>query len=381
MDPRDGSFWVSLSDGRTSSPPNSPVPGLFHLAADGTGLGQIPGVGAYLSDSLAIDPTDGSLWVGENYPAVRLAHFAANGAELWHDVNASGDSPSVNITDGSCWTSGGAGIEHFAKDGTLLANISTHASRLAVDPVTGFCWAISNMSLDGNYVRVYDAKGWQLWTGGGLQRAYYIQLSVRDGSVWTDSLGQGQTVHLWVPVTVFPDVLYDNWAAYGVSLCFRAGIVGGYSDGNYHPEYVVSRAQMAIFVSRALAKGDKNVPPGPAIAAFPDVPTDYWAFKYVEYAHANNIVQGYGNGNYGPEDSLDRSQMAVFLARSMVTPHGDAGLASYVPPTTPSFPDVPADFWAFKHVEYIKSQNVPKATRMGSTTRATCARGIRWRCL
>ncbi len=88
------------------------------------------------------------------------------------------------------------------------------------------------------------------------------------------------------------------------------------------------------------------------------MPTDYWAFKYVEYAHANNIVQGYGNGNYGPEDSLDRSQMAVFLARSMVTPHGDAGLDSYVPPTTPSFPDVPADFWAFKHVEYIKSQNV-----------------------
>ena len=73
-------------------------------------------------------------------------------------------------------------------------------------------------------------------------------MSLRDGSIWLYSVYQGQLVHLWVPVTVFPDVLYDNWAAYGVSLCYRAGIVGGYDDGNYHPEYTVTRAQMAIFV-------------------------------------------------------------------------------------------------------------------------------------
>ncbi len=46
IDPRDDSFWVSLRNGRTSSPPTDPIPGLFHLAADGTGLGQIAGVGA-----------------------------------------------------------------------------------------------------------------------------------------------------------------------------------------------------------------------------------------------------------------------------------------------------------------------------------------------
>ncbi len=310
------------------------------------------------SDSLALDPSDGSLWVGEDYPAARLAHFAADGIELWHDVNASGNSPSVNITDGSCWTTGGAGIEHFAKDGTLLVNISAPTGRQEVDPITGFCWTIPSPGPQGNSVAVYNAKGWQLWTGGGFQLAAHIRLSVRDGSVWVDSLRQGQTIHLLVPVTIFPDILYDNWAAYGVNLCYRAGIVSGYNDGSYHPGDVLTRAEMAVFVSRALARGDKNVPPGPDTADFPDVPTNHWAFKYIEYAHQNNIVQGYGNGNYGPEDDLDRSQMAVFLARSMVEPHGDAGLASYVPPATPSFPDVPGDFWAFKHVEYIKSQNV-----------------------
>ena len=183
-------------------------------------------------------------------------------------------------------------------------------------------------------------------------------MDVRDGSVWLYSWGQGQLVHLWVPVTVFSDVLYDFWAAKEISLCYRAGIVGGYSDGTYQPGGVVTRAQMAVFVSRALARGDANVPAGPSTAHFPDVPTDYWAYKYVSYANANSIVNGYTDGTYGPEIAVTRDQMAVFIARSIASPLGDAGLASYTPPTTPSFPDVATSFWAFKYVEYIKSKGI-----------------------
>ncbi len=50
--------------------------------------------------------------------------------------------------------------------------------------------------------------------------------------------------------------------------------------------------------------------------------------------------------------------MAVFIARSIVTPTGDAGLASFTPPATPSFLDVPTSFWSFKHVEYLKQAKV-----------------------
>jgi hypothetical protein len=50
--------------------------------------------------------------------------------------------------------------------------------------------------------------------------------------------------------------------------------------------------------------------------------------------------------------------MAVFVARSIVTPTGDDGLASFVPPTEPTFPDVPTDFWAFKYIEFLNQKNV-----------------------
>ena len=46
IDPHDGSFWVSLRDGRPTAS-GGVTPGLFHLAADGTGLGEIAATGAW----------------------------------------------------------------------------------------------------------------------------------------------------------------------------------------------------------------------------------------------------------------------------------------------------------------------------------------------
>ena len=154
----------------------------------------------------------------------------------------------------------------------------------------------------------------------------------------------------------FTDVPFDYWAHAHIDACYEAGIVGGYEDG-YHPEEAVTRAQMAVFVSRALAGGDELVPTGPAEATFTDVPTDHWAFDYVEYAYANSIVGGYEDG-YHPSDLVDRGQMAVFIARCMVTPHGDEGLASYTPPATATFPDVPTEYWSYLWIEYLYGQGI-----------------------
>jgi len=165
-----------------------------------------------------------------------------------------------------------------------------------------------------------------------------------------------QVVANFASLLVFPDVGCGHWALADIAACFNAGIVFGYPDGSYQPLAPVSRGQMAIFVSRAMAGGDAMVPSGPEEASFPDVPVGHWAYRYVEYAHASDVVRGYADGSYLPEAPLDRGQMAIFIARAIVTPPGEAGLADYTPPETPTFEDVTADgAWAvcFKYVEYI----------------------------
>jgi len=63
-------------------------------------------------------------------------------------------------------------------------------------------------------------------------------------------------------------------------------------------------------------------------------------------------VNGYADG-YHPTDKVNRGQMSAFVARSIVTPLGDAGLASYTPPALPTFTDVPTTFAYYKCIEYI----------------------------
>jgi hypothetical protein len=91
--------------------------------------------------------------------------------------------------------------------------------------------------------------------------------------------------------------------------------VTGRSDGSYGPDEPVTRAQMATFLVRAYnyaAGAALAAAPGPD--AFPDVSGS---------AHESNInlaaqagfLAGRADGSYGPELSVQRDQMASFLAR------------------------------------------------------------------
>ncbi len=52
-----------------------------------------------------------------------------------------------------------------------------------------------------------------------------------------------------------------------------------------------------------------------AVVKFPDV--DYKAYygDALDWANTNSIIQGYSNGNFGPNDSLTRAQIVAILKR------------------------------------------------------------------
>jgi len=86
---------------------------------------------------------------------------------------------------------------------------------------------------------------------------------------------------------------------------------------------------------------------------FNDVPTDHWAFSFIETFAANGITAGCGNGNYCPDDSVTRSQMAVFIERGMKG-------SDYVPPaaTGNQFLDVAASGFAANFIEQFFSDGI-----------------------
>jgi hypothetical protein len=60
-----------------------------------------------------------------------------------------------------------------------------------------------------------------------------------------------------------------------------------------------------------------QVSPAPGTATFGDVPTNYWAFQYIEALAASGITSGCGGGNFCPTTPVTRDQMAVFLAKAL----------------------------------------------------------------
>jgi len=61
----------------------------------------------------------------------------------------------------------------------------------------------------------------------------------------------------------------------------------------------------------------RQVSPAPAVATFNDVPTSHPQFQFIQALVDAGITAGCGGGNYCPDNTLTRGQMAVFLAKAL----------------------------------------------------------------
>jgi hypothetical protein len=339
-----------------------------------------------------VDPVDGTCWVtqlrrdsGVHYTV--LLHLLSDGTRLLYleSTDRLGD-PQVVGADGSCWLSQSHrsdtdapydhDIVHLDAGGIETARITLFCSdereifpRLWPNPADGSCWVRGpHQTEEGGWwgELVYlAADGSEIWRSAAPEYPFDIAVNPADGSAWVADRDNGQVVHLAVfgSAVAFPDVLhYRHWAYAEVQACVDAGVVCGYPDGLYHAELPVTRDQMAVYIARALVSpaGDAGIPePGPT-PTFPDVLPDSWAYKHIEYVASQHIAGGYRQGKYEPGVIVDRGQMAVFIARAMVAPAGDAAIADPRPPYT--FLDVPGQdtawAWCHKHVEYLAAHGV-----------------------
>ena len=77
--------------------------------------------------------------------------------------------------------------------------------------------------------------------------------------------------------------------------------------------------------------------------AFADVPSDHWAFYYIEELVARKAINGYPDGNFYPEETVTREAFAKIMVVA-------AGLTP-MPARTATYADVPVDHWAFSYIE------------------------------
>jgi hypothetical protein len=126
-----------------------------------------------------------------------------------------------------------------------------------------------------------------------------------------------------------------------VEKILRRGVTAGCSGGNYCPGNPVTRAQMAVFLTKA--KHEKFLtPPAASGTLFGDVPAGSFAADWIEQLAKEGVTGGCGGGNYCPGNSVTREQMAVFLLKSkygsLFVPPAATGIFADVPPSDPFAP-------------------------------------------
>lgn len=111
-------------------------------------------------------------------------------------------------------------------------------------------------------------------------------------------------------VLTFMDISEKAWYHEAVDYVYNNDLFSGTSATTFDPEMVMSRAMLVTVLYRIDGKPDIT-----AENHFLDVEAGNWYTDAVIWADANEIVYGYDDGNFGPNDSISREQMAVILYR------------------------------------------------------------------
>lgn len=152
--------------------------------------------------------------------------------------------------------------------------------------------------------------------------------------------------------TEFTDVPLTHDFYSTIMTLVSRGIVNGYGDGTFGPDDAVTRAQVAVMLTKAL-----NLNTNDPQSNFVDVPENHWAASHIVAASKAGIINGYGNGLFGPEDHITRAQLSVMVANSYKL--------KVIPDKVKTFSDVLPTHWAKTQIDALVSNNVVGGYRDG----------------
>jgi triacylglycerol esterase/lipase EstA (alpha/beta hydrolase family) len=210
-----------------------------------------------------------------------------------------------------------------------LTGYEWHASDGMVNVASGYC----PYHLDANGNRVYDAHVDNYQTGDAVKPGQWYIAPEQDfdhigimGGMLNEDPSQIKDFYLNLmknidncpmdssaapagnTVNGFKDVLSTAWYADAVKFVSDKGIMNGTAADSFAPQSNMTRAMLVQTLYAMQGK-----PAGSPNAGFKDVSGSAWYADAVNWAKANNVVGGYPDGTFRPNDNITREQLAVML--------------------------------------------------------------------
>ncbi|MVP00987.1 fibronectin type III domain-containing protein [Paenibacillus lutrae] len=147
----------------------------------------------------------------------------------------------------------------------------------------------------------------------GTVRHVPTKVMKKDGQYYAiiNSLSSGTYAVVWHPLE-FKDV-EGHWSEQSVNDMGSRMVVSGVGSELFQPDRDITRAEFAAIIIRGLGIELDN-----GKSAFADLNSSDWYYDTVYTAHKYNLINGFEDGTFRPEDRITREQAMVILSKAML---------------------------------------------------------------
>ena len=124
-----------------------------------------------------------------------------------------------------------------------------------------------------------------------------------------DGTGVKKTYNVTVKLTDLPfrDVIVSDWYYSSVKYTYQNGIISGATSTEFRPNAKITRGMIVTILWRM-----EGSPKVTGVKDFTDVKGQYY-YDAVRWAAKYGVVNGYGDGRFGPNANITREQLATIL--------------------------------------------------------------------
>lgn len=154
---------------------------------------------------------------------------------------------------------------------------------------------------------------------GGIdnsKRVFYVNLVARTTDVMTEDLvptnptPENLDRAIDISTDIFTDVDTDEDFAQAIVNLKRKGVIQGYDDGSFKPYALINRAEFTKIVIASTYPETQDCAMTTPTFTFSDVVMDSWYADFVCMAFTNNIIAGYPDGTFKPEQNINYAEAA-----------------------------------------------------------------------
>ncbi|WP_144866688.1 DUF3747 domain-containing protein [Hyella patelloides] len=167
---------------------------------------------------------------------------------------------------------------------------------------------------EGQFLKVYLNPGWE-FTKKTFEGKALGHFHFSGDTAAIAAAGDNPPAPPVVATSSFSDTATDTYKE-EIEEAVTLGFIAGFEDDTFKPEEPLTREQLVSMVIGALDTVpdlQAQAPDAATIQPYPDVTSSRWSAAKIQWAKENQIVKGYPDGSFRPEQPVTRAELMAVL--------------------------------------------------------------------